>query len=90
MITWVTVEAFVPGAPSGALGASYVVYWLSSAALDNTYYKPDAHRDSSSAFSSSAWATPRRGGRGKEDVLNEAMPQCTAEDVSSGSSGGNS
>lgn len=56
VITWVTVEAIVPGAPFGALGASYAVYWLSSAALDNTYYKPDAHRDSSSAFQ----APPRR------------------------------
>lgn len=63
VITWVTADAFVPGASFGALGASYAMYWLSSAALNNTYYKRDAPGHSSLAAaraSSSASATPAR------------------------------
>lgn len=66
MITWVMADALGPGVSFGALGALYAMYWLSSAALNNTYYKPDAHRDSSLAAarvssSASAQQTRERG-----------------------------
>lgn len=45
VITWATADAFVPGVLVDAPGASYTVYWVSSAALNNTYYKPNAPED---------------------------------------------
>lgn len=45
VITWATADAFVPGVLVDAPGASYTMYWVSSAALNNTYYKPNAPED---------------------------------------------
>lgn len=42
VITWATADAFVPGVLADAPGASYTMCWVSSAAPNNTYYKPNA------------------------------------------------